>query len=78
MTLGSRCLLHKNKLQAFEEWLVKNGYELQTPKGDFEVLRAKKDKDTVIIFTKLGAKGHCSVQGKDLKLVRRFIKEMKK
>ena len=51
------------------------GYEIQATKGIYEVLRANKGKDTVIIFKKAGAKEHLSVQNKDYKLIRQFIQE---
>lgn len=75
--MAERCLLHKNKLEAFKEWLIRKGYEIQDTKGFYEVLRAKKDKNTVIIFAKDRAKEHLSVQDKDRRLVWEFIKDNK-
>ena len=75
--MAERCLLHKNKLDRFEWWLKSKGYEIQKTKGIFEVLRAKKGKDTVIVFKKFEAKEHYTVQQKDHKLVRQFIRECK-
>lgn len=46
-------------------------------KGCYEVLRAKKSKDTVIVFKKDNAKEHLSVQQKDYRLIRQFIRETK-
>ena len=76
--MAERCLLHQNKLDLLKWWLSSKGYEIQTTKGIYEVLRAKKDKDTVIIFKKDGAKEHLSVQQKDHKLIRQFIRETRK
>lgn len=73
-----RCLLHKNKLDLFKWWLSSRGYEIQPPKGIYEVLRAKKDKNTVVIFKKDNAKEHLSVQQKDCWLIRQFIREIKR
>ena len=73
--MAERCLLHQNKLDLLKWWLSSKGYEIQATKGDFEVLRAVKGKDTVIIFRKLGAKEHLTVQQKDDKLIRQFIRE---
>lgn len=73
--MAERCLLHQNKLELLKWWLSSKGYEIQATKGIYEVLRANKGKDTVIIFKKYGAKEHLSVQQKDHKLIRQFIQE---
>jgi hypothetical protein len=75
--MAERCLLHKNKLDLLKWWLSSKGYEIQAIKGYYEVLRAKKDKSTVIIFKKDNAKEHLSVQQKDYRLIRQFIRESK-
>lgn len=74
--MAARALLHKSKLKELETWLEKQGYVILTANGDScEVLRAKKDKDTVIIYRKLAAKEHLSVMDKNYALIRRFIKQ---
>lgn len=73
--MAERCLLHQNKLDLLRWWLLSRGYEIQAPKGIYEELRAKKGKDTVIIFKKAGAKEHLSVQEKDRYLIRQFLRE---
>ena len=74
--MATRALLHKNKLKEFEIWLEKQGYMiLTTSQNPYEVLRARKDKDTVIIYCKLAAKERLSVMDKDYALIRRFIKQ---
>lgn len=75
--MAERCLLHQNKLDLLKWWLTSKGYEIQVTKGDYEVLRANKDKDTIIIFKKDNAKEHLSVQQKDHRLIRQFITESK-
>ena len=75
--MAERCLLHQNKLDLLKWWLTSKGYEIQATKGDYEVLRANKDKDTIIIFKKDNAKEHLSVQQKDHRLIRQFITESK-
>lgn len=75
--MAERCLLHQNKLDLLKWWLSSKGYEIQPTKGMYEVLRAKNGKDTVIIFKKAGAKEHLSVQEKDYRLIRQFIRETK-
>lgn len=75
--MAERCLLHKNKLELFEWWLASRGYDIQPVKGLYEVLRAKKDSDTVIVYERNKAKEHLTVQQKDYHLVRQFITETK-
>lgn len=77
--MASRELLHISKLNDFGKWLEEQGYMiLPTSKNPYEVLRAKKDKDTVIIYCKAGSKEHLSIMDKDCSLIRRFINESKK
>ena len=71
--MAERCLLHKNKIEPLKIWLTSFGYELHPTKGIYEVLRAKKGNDTIIIFKKDQAKEHLTVQQKDEKLIRKFI-----
>ena len=73
--MAERCLLHQNKLELLKWWLTTKGYEIQPTKGYFEVLRAKKDKDTIIIYRKIEIKEHLTVQQKDYKMIRQFIRE---
>ena len=73
--MAERCLLHQSKLEKFREWISLKGYEVIPTKSIYEVLRAKKDKDTVIIYKKSYAKEHLTVQQKDYHLVREFIRE---
>lgn len=77
--MASRELLHISKLNDFGKWLEEQGYMiLPTSKNQYEVLRAKKDKDTVIIYCKAGSKEHLSIMDKDCSLIRRFINESRK
>lgn len=76
--MAIRALLHMNKLKDFEKWLEKQGYMiLPTSKSPYEILRAKKDKDTVIIYQKGDSKEHLSIMDKDYPLIRKFITESK-
>lgn len=76
--MAIRALLHTNKLKDFESWLEKQGYMiLPTSKNPYEILRAKKDKDTVIIYKKGGNEEHLSIMDKDYPLIRKFIRESK-
>ena len=75
--MAERCLLHQNKLEPLKLWLTSGGYELQATKSIYEVLRAKKGKEIVIIYKKDLAKEHLTVQQKDHRLIRQFIRETK-
>lgn len=76
--MAIRALLHMNKLKDFESWLEKQGYMiLPTSKNPYEILRAKKDKDTVIIYKKGGSEEHLSIMNKDYPLICKFIRESK-
>ena len=67
-----------SKLKDFEGWLEKQGYMiLPTSKNPYEVLRAKKSKDTVIIYRKGDSKEHLSIMDKDYALIHKFIMESK-
>ena len=73
--MSDRTLLHRNKLEMFKWWLTSIGYEIQNTKGGSEVLRAKKDSETVIIFQKQNAKEHLTVREQDLDLVKKFVRQ---
>lgn len=77
--MATRNILHVSKLQEFENFLETRGYMIvATSKNPYEVLRAQKDGDTVIIYKKKDAKEHLSTMDKDYRLVREFIKSQRK
>lgn len=77
--MATRNILHINKLQEFEDFLETKGYMIvATSKNPYEVLRAQKDGDTVIVYKKKDAKEHLSTMGKDYHLVREFVKSQRK
>lgn len=75
--MAERCLLHQNKLEPLKVWLTSGGYELQATKNIYEVLRATKGKKTVIIYRQSLLEEHLTVQQKDHRLIRQFIRETK-
>lgn len=76
--MATRNILSINELSKFEDFLERKGYMiLGTSRNPYEVLRAKKDSDTVIVYQKKEAKEHLSTMDKDYHLVREFIKEQK-
>ena len=77
--MATRNILHISKLHEFEDFLESKGYMIvATSKNPYEVLRAQKDGDTVIVYKKKGAKEHLSTMDKDYRLVREFIKSQRK
>lgn len=77
--MATRNILHVSKLQEFENFLETRGYMIvATSKNPYEVLRAQKDGDTVIVYKKKDAKEHLSTMDKDYHLVREFIKSQRK
>ena len=77
--MATRNILHISKLQEFEDFLELKGYMIvATSKNPYEVLRAQKDGDTVIVYKKKDAKEHLSTMDKDYHIVREFIKSQRK
>lgn len=77
--MATRNILHISKLQEFEDFLETKGYMIvATSKNPYEVLRAQKDGDTVVVYKKKDAKEHLSTMDKDYHLVREFIKSQRK
>ena len=77
--MATRNILHVSKLQEFENFLETKGYMIvATSKNPYEVLRAQKDGDTVVVYKKKDAKEHLSTMDKDYHLVREFIKSQRK
>ena len=73
--MATRNILHINKLQEFESFLESKGYMIVAPsKNPYEVLRAKKDGDTVVVYKKKNATEHLSTMDKDYHLLREFVK----
>lgn len=78
--MANRCTLHKNSLEDFQKWLVADGWEIEKPKGIFEVLRARKAgrPQSLIVYTKAYAKEHLTVMSRDIGVVRAFLRAKKK
>lgn len=77
--MAERGYLHHNHLESFKEWLVKDGWILQKIKGEYEVLRAVKNgrKRPLIIYTKSNAKEHYSVDYRDWRVIKAFMRDYK-
>ena len=76
--MAIRNLLHLNKVEEFKKWMEnKNGYISVDVKGDYEILRMIKPKESPVIIFKGGSNNHSSFEDKHFKLVVKFIKESK-
>lgn len=73
--MANRCILHKTHLEDFKRWLIDNDWSLEDTKGDYEVLRARKDgkQHPLIIFEKIDAKQHYSVMDRDVQVVKDYL-----
>ena len=67
--------LHYKHIEDFKKYLINNGYTIKQPKMIYEVIRAIKDNDLVVIYSKLNSKEHLTVQQKDINLVNQFFIE---
>ena len=78
--MANRHTLHISKLEDFKKWLVKDGWEIEEPKGIYEVLRARKagKKNPLIVYTKADAKEHLSLMDRDSGVVGAFLRDCKK
>jgi hypothetical protein len=77
--LAYRNVLHISKLEDLKNWLISKGWTIKIPKGEYEVLRAIKDGEKpLIVFTSLKIREHYSVPDCHIKLIYKFINEMRK
>lgn len=71
--MSNRHTLAANKLDDFSEWLLEDGWSLEPTKGDFEVLRARKDRRILQLYTRMGNPQHITVMDKDHDIVRQYL-----
>lgn len=74
--MAERGTLHKNKLADFKQWLEDEGWQHEPCKGDYEVIRARKDKRIVLIFDNHRST-HLSYANTANDVVRGFIRSRK-
>ena len=76
-SMADRHTLHISKLDDFKKWLVKDGWEIEEPKGIYEVLRARKQgrKHPLIVYKKADAKEHLSIMDRDYPVVGAFLRD---
>lgn len=77
--MADRRTLHINKLEDFKEWLAKDGWTIEKPKGIYEVLRARKPgrQHLLLIYKKDSAKEHLSYLDRDEGVIRAFLRDKK-
>lgn len=75
--MANRHTLHKNKLTAFKDWLISDGWEIEDTKGFYEVLRAKKGKRVLIVYERFDMKEHYSLADRDCPIVGQFLRQRK-
>ena len=75
--MANRHTLHISKLEDFKKWLEKDGWEIEEPKGIWEVLRARKQgrKNPMIVFQKKDAKEHLSIMDRDSGVIGAFLRD---
>lgn len=77
--MAVRSMLHHSHIEPLKKWLINNGWAIQNTKGFYEVLRATKDgKRPLIVYTKLNAKEHYSIDERDKNIIRAFIRDFDK
>lgn len=82
--MANRSTLHVDRLEDFKAWLVEDGWDLEDPKGDYEVLRARKPdrKRPLILWRRLSNSGggeltHLTYDDRDSGVIRAFLADMK-
>lgn len=73
MSHERRATLHRNDLLTIETWLKLDGWEVQEPKGSYEVVRAKKEKRWFIAYDRHRG-DHFTVQDNMMGVVAAFLR----
>lgn len=79
--MANRNTLSVIAIDDFKSWLVSNGWQIQVPRGFYEVLRATKEgrKHPLIVYWRHDTNGgkelvHYTVLDRDMGAVRAFLK----
>ena len=80
--MANRNTLSANQVEKFKAYLVADGWKLQEPKGDYEVLRATKEgkRYPLIVYERLNTTAgkdivHYTLLDRDVGIVRAFLKK---
>ena len=77
--MAIRSILHHSHIEPLKKWLINDEWTIQNTKGFYEVLRATKDgKRPLIVYTKLNAKEHYSIDERNMSIIRAFIRDFDK
>ncbi len=78
--MANRSLLHRSKIEDFKSWLQEDGWQIEQPKGIYEVVRATKGtRKPLIVYTRDNkGKEHLTVQDRDLPVVRAYIRDRRR
>ena len=78
--MANRHTLHISKLEDFKKWLVKDGWEIEEPKGIYEVLRARTygRQNPLIVYSKADAKEHLTIMDRDSGVIGAFLRDCRK
>ena len=80
--MANRHTLATNKLDDFKTWLFSDGWQIQRPKGFYEVLRATKEgrKYPLIVYQRHDTNNgtpliHYTVQDRDMGVLRAYLRK---
>ena len=76
--MPNRHVLHIKHLDRFKDWLRNDGFMIEEPKGDYEILRARKNKKLLIVYDRNNVKEHFTVRDCDFAVVGAFLRDIKK
>lgn len=76
--MAVRNKLHRNHEAKFRDWLIANNWVIETPKGIWEVIRARHpERDRPLIVYSSCNKEHLSVDGRDIGVINAFMNSLK-
>ena len=73
----SRCLLHKNKVEAFRQWLADKGIENRPPRGGWEILQVKIGRQWACLYARIEMPEHVTCDVRLERMVRQFIRDQR-
>lgn len=72
-----RRFINVDQLSDFEEWLKNNGWNLEPPKGRYEVMRARnKNGEMIMLYLRMNAEHHYSTFGLGNMAVEEFLESI--
>lgn len=78
--MADRCTLHRNKFDAFKEWLISDGWSYSPGKGTYQVAQFRKKwkgKNRCLIVYDRQQGDHYTTLDKDYGVVRAFIRSLR-